>query len=253
MSLNNLERNATKRLTDHANTLLSSLSRRRTARATSSGNGGRSSGASGWSVASDSQLSVDAPADHGGTAPATLRGGGTTDGSFSPNRGGSASAQCQTGTAQSPLPSVAAIPPANVGGTPPAPPVATMAAGRMPTPWLDQHGMSSAEATLQDKRYSRVFPADDSIHMLTPPPGMDPGSSLLLSSAWRVSTLGKCWHGGGHASSFLTGVEYLSPEQVVALGVPPSMAFVIISSHHQILSVEPSYGPRWPIWQMLPG
>ena len=38
--------------------------------------GGRSSGASGWSVASDSQLSVDAPADHGGDSPpVSLRGG----------------------------------------------------------------------------------------------------------------------------------------------------------------------------------
>ena len=144
-SLSALERAATKRLTDHANSLMVSLSRRRGSRAPDR-NGGRTSGASGWSVASDSQLSVDAPADHGGDAPVSLRGGGTDthrNDSPSPKVVGSPSShQCRIGTDL-------LHPSAGTGVYPdqgPPAPVdlpAVSARGRMPTPWTNGNEFSA--------------------------------------------------------------------------------------------------------------
>jgi hypothetical protein len=76
-SLAALENSTKLRLSNHAAALMDSLARRRP-RGPNRDNGGRTSGASGWSVASDSQLSVDAPADHvGDSTPMHIRGGGT--------------------------------------------------------------------------------------------------------------------------------------------------------------------------------
>lgn len=284
-SLTALERAATKRLTDHANSLLVSLSRRRGPRAADRRDGGRSSGASGWSVASDSQLSVDAPADHGGdNAPVPLRGGGTTprlEELVSPLGGIRMPSQPLGG---SPL-QQAVSDPNGIISTPgectqqagvqglasvTAPSFAPLTGGCQPTPWITGnifsardnaanasrvgvsiqpvgHGVhnrppdvatSPDEVVVHGQRYLRAPMGMDSSTVLAPPPGMDLRSPLLLASAQRVSTLAKCWHGGGQSSAFLSGVEYISTDQVVDLGVPSSMAFVVVAAHHQIY-------PQW--------
>ena len=276
-SLTALERAATRRLSDHANSLMVSLTRRREPRSTTR-DGGRSSGASGWSVASDSQLSVDAPADHGGLSPPlNLRGGGIpsyTGNKASPPDGARASSQSSNGLA----PTLGVADPVGVigdcglgatasGGVPTSSIGPIVTGPRHPTPWANgnifsarenaanaaQMGVtfqqvdrevptrvpaltSPNEVVVDGQRYTRAFSEVESTHVLTPPPGLELGSSLLMSSAQRVSSLGKCWHGGGDARSFITGMEYMSPDQVVTLGVPSAMAFVVAAAHHQIYS-----------------
>lgn len=276
-SLTALERAATKRLSDHANSLMVSLTRRRGPRPANR-DGGRLSGASGWSVASDSQLSVDAPADHGGVSPLLhIRGGSSTlrngvmaspppDARLSSQTGnGQASpldgcdnigviGDCVPGTNGTVGMSAYALGPTKNGPRHPTPwangnvfsarvNAANAARLGVPFPPVNQEGPSRVpglsppdEVVVDGQRYTRANLEADPTHRVAPPPGLEPGLSLLMTSAQRVSSHSKCWHGGGSARSFMTGLEYISPEQVVSLGVPSSMAFVVVTAHHQIYS-----------------
>lgn len=325
-SLTALENSAKLCLTNHAASLMDSLARRR-ARGPSRGDGGRMSGASGWSVASDSQLLVDAPADHGGNSPPMqLRGGGLgtipthrltprsrvafpaesvnlpiaetpwaahphvvaqpdpldgVDGE--PLQRGEISGCPQESRGRAFTPEQSQAMPIPVGAILPTPwsrgnefsaranaanalrlssnaqpsPVGFSGGGRDCSAGFT--GDAPAEVFIQGHWYSQVSPKDDTTSSFVPamesnqeqryshglsrnshPPGFPPavelGQSTLLPSARKVSTLGKFWHGGGNAASFMTGVECLSPSQVVVLGVPEIMAFVVVSTHNQIVS-----------------
>ena len=290
-SLAALENSTKLRLTNHAASLMESLARRRP-RGSNRDNGGRTSGASGWSVASDSQLSVDAPADHvGEPLPMNIRGGGLVS---TPT-----CYQGQDGLSRNPLQSGTVL-----NGDPElrVPPTSTPTGGCRPTPWSRGNEFSARENVANAARQCHEFsarenaanaarqcntavdmstafpgdaPADIFIHghrysqvnpdtttvlpglapamepnqgtrcfqgyskdSLPPgfPPAMELGQSTLLPSARKVSTLGKFWHGGGIAMSFITGVECLSTDQAVMLGVPELMAFMVVSTHNQIYS-----------------
>ena len=290
-SLAALENSTKLRLTNHAASLMESFARRRP-RGSNRDNGGRTSGASGWSVASDSQLSVDAPADHvGEPLPMNIRGGGLVS---TPT-----CYQGQDGLSRNPLQSGTVL-----NGDPElrVPPTSTPTGGCRPTPWSRGNEFSARENVANAARQCHEFsarenaanaarqcntavdmstafpgdaPADIFIHghrysqvnpdtttvlpglapamepnqgtrcfqgyskdSLPPgfPPAMELGQSTLLPSARKVSTLGKFWHGGGIAMSFITGVECLSTDQAVMLGVPELMAFMVVSTHNQIYS-----------------
>ena len=280
VSLASMERAATTRLSDHANSLMASLARRRMSRSRGE-TGGRSSGASGWSVASDSQLSVDAPADHGGDSPPL------------PVRGGCATISHQAGMASSCSPKMMGsvdcdrVSPTlaeksdntsqGINGSLQCgvAPGLSAKSGCFPTPWSTNGNLfsarenaASAAATARDmlaprgdgttegdialphshssardapdevfmhgQYYARVPPPDGFKPACNTPPGLELGPSLLLPSTHALTTLSKFWHGGGMASSYMTGVDALPLEQVVKLGVPPSMAFVVVSTHHQV-------------------
>ena len=301
-SLAALENSTKLRLTNHAASLMDSLARRRP-RGSTRDNGGRTSGASGWSVASDSQLSVDAPADHvGDSHPAQIRGGGSVTKSIHRRDQDRSTISMTSGGVMDPLQSGTAsgngpgmdVP---ITSTPTAHTTTNPMGGCFPTPWskgnefsarenaanavrlsnmtqtnpvgftentADTHavyqGDAPADIFIHGHRYSQVAPASTAVLPgLAPaipsnqgtryyqgdsttghPPGfpsaLELGQSALLPSARKVSTLGKLWHGGGNAASFMSGVECLSPDQAIALGVPDLMAFMVVSTHNQIFS-----------------
>ena len=150
-SLAALENSSKLRLSSHAAALMDSLARRQP-RGSNRDNGGHTSGASGWSVASDSQLSVDAPADHVGNSTPSMhiRGGGTI---LTPAHGRSRDPSNPSGTsdARDPLQrGTVLVGDSGLGGvpntsTPSGQPRPNTVSGCRPTPWTHGNEFSARE------------------------------------------------------------------------------------------------------------
>lgn len=258
-SLSALEKSAKQRLTDHATKLAHGLRRKHevTTPAAKQAAESREKGDCAWSVASDSQLSQDAPGDHDGVPRR------------SPTDGESPPAPSPEDTSNGDTPQPGPRPPTSFQSPTPTPlqyaprshdrpnPVQNSRSTRFPTPWADNSfyardnppsqgdrhqclpDSSSADAApaeicMLGCTYTRV---DPSSARPPPLPHHHHQSELMTASAQLVSPSGKVWHGGGSATSFLQGVETLTQEAVLALGVPVGMAHIVIAAHSQVYTV----------------
>ena len=267
-SLSALEKSAKKRLTDHAAKLADTLHRKRdlsSANPKPQDDGGRQTDTS---VASASQYSQDAPADHEGL-PRSLRGGGGMESpSASPSRSASVSAS------SSPPSKSVTTPPSSMGASDTVvashhsaqpttevvdsnssqvdPSVAAPRVPRFPTPWanssfyarnnpsdrssqqsLTGRGDTDGEAPpvlrLHGCTYTRKEVDSLGQEDIIAPP--------LPTDALSVSPMGKVWHGGGSLQSFGSGERVLSHEAVASLGVPLSVIPGVVASHAQISGI----------------
>ena len=275
-SLSAFEKSVKKRLSDHAAKLADNLHRRKDVSTSAVGNKvhhgtgisrvdeGQKKDTTGWSVASDSQYSQDAPADHEGL-PRPLRGGGGMGSpSPSPSRSAAGSSSRSQGSVRASPESLEAsntVVTSNHSGQTASgtvgvghPPMDSSQveprAPRFPTPWANS------------SFYNRNNPSDRASQRDTTTLGKDgeappelhlhgctytrresdsqgpPDAILHLPpDTLSVSPMGKVWHGGGSLASFGTGERVLSREALVSLGVPFPVIPAVVASHAQLVGI----------------
>ena len=286
-SLTAFEKSVKKRLSDHAAKLADNLHRKRESvtsavgdnaqhrtadnaqRQAASGShskahadGGQPPNTAGWSVASDSQYSQDAPADHEGL-PRPLRGGGGGGSlSGSPSRsshsGSGPSSPTHGADQQSPVlggtSSAVMLDPGQSQQAPAVSSVEPSRAPRFPTPWANASFYARNNPVLdrtsqQDLPVSNLGPdgqAPPEVHLhgctytrkgVDFKSQVDSNAPSLPPDALSVTPMGKVWHGGGSLGSFGTGERVLSREAISSLGVPFSVIPAVLAAHTQLFEL----------------